>query len=397
MQFSKNWLKEFVDISITTEELCEQLTMAGLEVDGYESFKSKFTGKDSIINLDITPNRGDCFSHLGISRELAIIENKRINIENVILKSINAYLDVVKNKELILLSENNLLIHDDYLEVAAQSEIVSGDTLERMQVESKIFSANAKFSEVKRSELEAKATLEKLYGKEINNNFCRPLIRTNKFENLEKIISEALVVNYTILEEVENIKSQRAIISQEKSRFFPTIKVKMIHEIDDGVDVKDEKKTEDSFRLSLSYNIFNGMQDKSILQREKLFLKESQKTLDDVVNSVIEDVKINYTNYHTAKKRINYLKNYLDKNKEILSVYLEQFEGGTRSFVDILNHEAELFRAKTDLTEEQFKYTLAYYELLNLISKPYDYKSNHNNFQTIPSGFDDCYKTFCGT
>ncbi len=36
-------------------------------------------------------------------------------------------------------------------------------------------------------------------------------------------------------------------------------------------------------------------------------------------------------------------------------------------------------------------------ELINLISKPYDYKSNHNNFQTIPSEFDDCYKTFCGT
>ena len=36
-------------------------------------------------------------------------------------------------------------------------------------------------------------------------------------------------------------------------------------------------------------------------------------------------------------------------------------------------------------------------ELINLISKPYNYKSHHKNFQTIPSGFDDCYKTFCGT
>ena len=36
-------------------------------------------------------------------------------------------------------------------------------------------------------------------------------------------------------------------------------------------------------------------------------------------------------------------------------------------------------------------------ELLDLISKPYNYQLNHNNFQTIPSGFDDCYKTFCGT
>ena len=36
-------------------------------------------------------------------------------------------------------------------------------------------------------------------------------------------------------------------------------------------------------------------------------------------------------------------------------------------------------------------------ELLNLISKPYNYKVNHENFQTIPTGFDECYKTFCRT
>ena len=38
MQFSENWLKEFIDINISTEELCEQLTMLGLEVDGFEKY-----------------------------------------------------------------------------------------------------------------------------------------------------------------------------------------------------------------------------------------------------------------------------------------------------------------------------------------------------------------------
>ena len=96
MQFSKNWLKEFVDISITTEELCEQLTMAGLEVDGYESFKSKFTGKDSIINLDITPNRGDCFSILGVAREVAILNNLELKLPPVsnILSKIDSPTDI---------------------------------------------------------------------------------------------------------------------------------------------------------------------------------------------------------------------------------------------------------------------------------------------------------------
>ena len=80
MKFSKNWLKEFVDIDLSTEELCDQLTMAGLEVDGYESFQSKLTGKDSIIDLDITPNRGDCFSLLGVAREVAILNNLKLKL-----------------------------------------------------------------------------------------------------------------------------------------------------------------------------------------------------------------------------------------------------------------------------------------------------------------------------
>jgi phenylalanyl-tRNA synthetase beta chain len=80
MKFSKNWLKEFVDTDLSTEELCDQLTMAGLEVDGYESFQSKITGKDAIIDLDITPNRGDCFSLLGVAREVAILNNLKLKL-----------------------------------------------------------------------------------------------------------------------------------------------------------------------------------------------------------------------------------------------------------------------------------------------------------------------------
>ncbi len=83
MQFSKNWLKDFIDIDISTETICSQLTMAGLEVDGYEDVSSKITGKDSIIKLDITPNRGDCFSVLGIARELSVINNLKLSLPNI--------------------------------------------------------------------------------------------------------------------------------------------------------------------------------------------------------------------------------------------------------------------------------------------------------------------------
>ena len=39
------------------EDLCEDLTLIGIEVDEIKSLKG-----DKIIDFDLTPNRGDCFS-----------------------------------------------------------------------------------------------------------------------------------------------------------------------------------------------------------------------------------------------------------------------------------------------------------------------------------------------
>jgi len=101
MQFSKNWLKEFVDIKVSTDQLCDQLTMLGLEVDNYKDFNSKLTGKDSVIKLDLTPNRGDCFSILGIARELAAANGVKLSYPKIktIKETIESPLNVKVSKE----------------------------------------------------------------------------------------------------------------------------------------------------------------------------------------------------------------------------------------------------------------------------------------------------------
>jgi len=82
MKISFNWLKEFVEISKTSEELADDLSLFGQEVDGIEK-----VGDDSVLDFEITPNRGDCLSVLGMAREIAAlyntkIKNHEIKIEN---------------------------------------------------------------------------------------------------------------------------------------------------------------------------------------------------------------------------------------------------------------------------------------------------------------------------
>ena len=82
MKFTRSWLEEYIDISVSTEDLCHQLTMAGLEVD--EIIK---IDKDFLIDVDLTPNRSDCLSVYGVARELISINksfklkvNKKIKV-----------------------------------------------------------------------------------------------------------------------------------------------------------------------------------------------------------------------------------------------------------------------------------------------------------------------------
>ncbi|MBI4436743.1 MAG: phenylalanine--tRNA ligase subunit beta [Candidatus Omnitrophica bacterium] len=68
MKVSLEWLKEFVSIRLPTASLVDQLAMGGLEVIAIEK-----KGRDTLLEIEITPNRPDLLSHIGIAREIAAL------------------------------------------------------------------------------------------------------------------------------------------------------------------------------------------------------------------------------------------------------------------------------------------------------------------------------------
>lgn len=72
MKCSESWLRKWVNPALTLDELSTTLTMAGLEVE--EIVPDNTANKnDYIIDIAITPNRGDCLSIRGIAREVAAL------------------------------------------------------------------------------------------------------------------------------------------------------------------------------------------------------------------------------------------------------------------------------------------------------------------------------------
>jgi len=78
MKVSIRWLKDFIEIDKTPEQLEDDLSLFGHEVESVDKI-----GDDYILDLEITPNRGDCLSILGIAREIAARYNLKLKRQNL--------------------------------------------------------------------------------------------------------------------------------------------------------------------------------------------------------------------------------------------------------------------------------------------------------------------------
>ena len=75
-----SWLKEYIDVTLESNKLGDRLTEVGLGTEKITKDKD-----DIIFELEITPNRPDLLSIIGVAREVAAMEGKKIKYPKAIV------------------------------------------------------------------------------------------------------------------------------------------------------------------------------------------------------------------------------------------------------------------------------------------------------------------------
>src|ERR1051325_2668704 len=75
MFISYEWLKELTDTKLTPAELRERLTMVGLAIDAVDEHNG-----DAVLDVEVPSNRPDCLSHVGVAREVSVIEKSQLRL-----------------------------------------------------------------------------------------------------------------------------------------------------------------------------------------------------------------------------------------------------------------------------------------------------------------------------
>jgi phenylalanyl-tRNA synthetase beta chain len=75
MLISFNWLRELTNTGLRPNELRDRLTMVGLAIDAVDT-----QADDSVLDVEVPSNRPDCLSHIGIAREVSVIDHKELHL-----------------------------------------------------------------------------------------------------------------------------------------------------------------------------------------------------------------------------------------------------------------------------------------------------------------------------
>jgi outer membrane protein, adhesin transport system len=315
---------------------------------------------------DLTPSQVRQAKH----NDLANKYRTDMNIDNVVLETITAYIGLAQYDEMLELTKNMIVTNEENLQIAKEKESISGEVLETFQVDSKLNFVKEKYIEEKDLKTSRINTFKRYVGIEPTGNECRPKIDLSKIPNdLQKLVEMTVSRNYEIQQQIETIKSQREKIAQADAKFLPTLSLELKVLTDNDLALNEEGKENQAYgRINLAWNIYNGGGDYAVSKQEELFLAEQKQRLDAITNKVVEAMKVNYQRFLKNKERIDVLKKYVVANENIVQVYKSEFEAGTRTFVDILDAQTVLYEAKISLVNREYELYTNYYAILNSLS-----------------------------
>ncbi|MDH5761641.1 MAG: phenylalanine--tRNA ligase subunit beta [Nitrospinota bacterium] len=105
MKIQLDWLKTYIDHGLSVQKLSDLLTMGGLEIEGRESVDLGGGKTTEVMELNVTPNRGYCLSHIGVAREVGAMLHKACKLPTPDKKLTKAMGSVPVKKKVTVVNE----------------------------------------------------------------------------------------------------------------------------------------------------------------------------------------------------------------------------------------------------------------------------------------------------
>lgn len=351
---------------------------------GHESIKEPGSGKVSSLTDETSLVLNQNIFN-GFATESAIKQQKNRleaaaygvteRTDRTLLSFTNAYIMLLKHKELLSLAQENVKTHEGiYKQIKERSDSGFGRISETQQAGSRFTLAQSNLISQENNYKDAVSTFQKLYGQKVDaSELVKPDFTTVIPSNFEKISEKSFTCNPSIKVQEANVRLSNALYEGSKAAFYPKVDFELAGTVGHDVDGGDGRYESTSALLKLRYNLYNKGAD--VLNKEKyavLMMKEKE-TLGTLERDLKESVTFSWESYQSTQKRIELLKEHRDFSRATLAAYQQEFAIGKRDLINLLDAEGEYYSARQALAEAESVLMYSRYRLLDNMGVLTDY------------------------
>ena len=289
--------------------------------------------------------------------------------EEIALQAIDAYIDVIKNKELVSFAKDNLGAHlRTFDQVKLRSDKGVGRRADLEQVEARLALATANVSSAESTLRDAEIAYLKVVGRNPINLAAVPDPK-NVPSSVDDAVKAGFANHPTLKSSYSDIEQAQAQRELARSFWAPRLEFEASYTNNRNLDGTLGPNRDRLLMLYLKWNLFRGGFDYHRLKETALQIDEASEISRNTNRQVENAVRLAYNAYATGRDRVPSLARYVKSSDATRAAYAQQFAIGQRTLLDLLDAENEYFTARTTETTGRYIQLSAKYRVLNAMGQ----------------------------
>lgn len=301
------------------------------------------------------------------ARVLSASHRVREASELIGLSITEAYLDVLRQRELLRISRQNVADHLTIMDqIADSSEAGRSTAADNEQSKARLASARANEASVREALRIAEASFIQQVG-DAPQDLVMPLVPVDALAaNLDEQVKTSLHQSPTLDIYEADINVAHNEYEGSKSTMYPQVDLQLSARHGDNVAGSEEEDTGASGLVVMNWNLYRGGIDtarvREGINREAQAKEERAKAARQVEN----EVRVTWARMVSAGERAREFATQAAANQETVKAYRDQFDLNRRTLLDVLDSQNELFVSQSNAVNAEFVEMFAVYRLLSL-------------------------------
>jgi adhesin transport system outer membrane protein len=300
---------------------------------------------------------------MGTSRLDSAVNRLVDNATASSLDAVLAHIEVYRQRRLVQLSELNVKNHQDILASQRERQRMGASSVADVtQTQGRLSRAQASLVDT-RSALEiAMAEYKRLTGKDAGE-LLAPEAPDEAYPSMEATLADSQTKNPKIKALQADVLTAKAQKELDKSPFHPQIYIEVGPTYQWQVQGSQTYDWGTAAMLRMSWNLFDGFYDWYNVKGDAARMRQTKQQLVSQSDALAKETAATWSSLVSAREQARYFVLSVDNNTQTRDAYLQQFNVGQRSLLDVLDSENELYSSSIQLVTARLNEIAAQYRL----------------------------------